>query len=667
MNKTVYLDFEYNNTTEKDLNLVCAVLLYDYKYREFWLHKNKYADLTKVIFELINNGYTFVSFSVEAEARSILSLGIDVTKMKWIDLQLEYKMLLNHHVDFSSGKHLIKGRETLVVRGFPKPQSSLVSCCYKLLGVSIDTEHKNTMRDLIIASPKDFSEDVRKAILEYCKSDVKYLPELLNKVMGIYSSLIPRQFRETLISEMLWRGEYSARTAVMVRHGYPINVEWARNLASNVPSIYTSLIQDINEQFPDIKPFRFDRTKSSYVLDTKAVRKWIEDQKFSKWLMTDGGARNNKQYSLSLEAWEDHFTFRHNFPRGNFGAQMVRYLKTRQSLNSFNIKEDAKDDCFFDFLGSDGFVRPYMNHYGAQSSRTQPSSTSFLFLKGAWCRAICQPPKGKAIVGIDYASQEFLLSAVMSGDSKMVDAYRGGDPYLYYAKGIGLIPPEGTKETHSKERDLAKSTVLGLSYLMTKVGLSKKLTSDTGSFVSEDKAQDLVDKFDRLFSKFSSWRNSLIENYMDGTKTYIRLLDGYYMWGSNPNPRSVGNVPLQGAGACIMRKAVQLCQDRGLTVIFTLHDALYIMIDVEDLDSIDIFRASMYEAFIHYFDGQMKEDAKLIRMDAKMWGPDIPKGTIYTPCLFEVETSEIHIDKRAKEEYDLYNKHFLTNNSAYLL
>jgi hypothetical protein len=126
-------------------------------------------------------------------------------------------------------------------------------------------------------------------------------------------------------------------------------------------------------------------------------------------------------------------------------------------------------------------------------------------------------------------------------------------------------------------------------------------------------------------------------------------------------------VPLQGAGACIMRKAVQLCQDRGLTVIFTLHDALYIMIDSEDLSAIDIFRASMYEAFIHYFDGPMKEDAKLIRMDAKMWGPDIPKGTIYTPHLFEVETSEIHIDKRAKEEYDLYNKHFLTNNNSNLL
>jgi hypothetical protein len=74
-------------------------------------------------------------------------------------------------------------------------------------------------------------------------------------------------------------------------------------------------------------------------------------------------------------------------------------------------------------VGSDNYSRPYMNHFGAQSSRTQPKSSGFLFLKSAWMRSLCQPPKGYAIGGIDYSSQEFLLGAVCSRDPKMIQAF----------------------------------------------------------------------------------------------------------------------------------------------------------------------------------------------------------------------------------------------------
>ena len=52
-------------------------------------------------------------------------------------------------------------------------------------------------------------------------------------------------------------------------------------------------------------------------------------------------------------------------------------------------------------------------------------------------------------------------------------------------------------------------------------------------------------------------------------KGYIFLPDGWFMWGDNDNFRSVGNVPIQGLGSCIMRKAVELAQDRGLDVIYS--------------------------------------------------------------------------------------------------
>jgi DNA polymerase I-like protein with 3'-5' exonuclease and polymerase domains len=279
---------------------------------------------------------------------------------------------------------------------------------------------------------------------------------------------------------------------------------------------------------------------------------------------------------------------------------------------------------------------------------------------------MCQPPKGFAIGGIDYSSQEFLLSAVCSRDPKMIQAYKDGDVYLYYGKGIGLIPPEGTKQTHKAERDLCKSTVLGLSYLMTKVGLAKKLTADTGKIVTEDEAEKLVNSFDSLFSIFSSWRKSVIQNYE--IAKYLRLPDGWHMFGDNPSHRSAANMPLQGAGACIMRLAVMLAQDAGLNIIFTLHDAIYLMCPINSMEeSMDLLASCMKKAFVHYFHDDQKEAASIIRVDAKVWGPDLDEYEIITKNGLKLDCSKIHIDERAEKEYDMFKKFFYEDPNLELL
>lgn len=651
-NKFLFIDTEYNKSNERIMNVVCCSVLVDGVSHNFWINGDKKEAIKLSTFLLERRStHIFVAFAAEAECSAIYSLGIDPTQFKWVDLHLEVKMLYNHNYALTLGKHLINGKVKYLSMFDEKPKTNLASSLYKFCGIIIDSEHKAKMRDLIISNPTEFALEDQKAIMDYCESDVKHLPLLFKKIKEALERFIPKSNQKTLPSEILLRGDYSARTAIMTRIGLPINMEWANNLAANVPIVLTECIQDINSQF-DIKPFKFDKKTSKYVMDTKVLRAWIEGQKFSKWLKTD-----KLQYSLALEAWEDHFNFRHDFPRGNLGAQMVRYLKMKQSLNSFNFKENQKTETFFDSIGSDGYSRSYFNHYGAQSSRSQPKSSGFLFLKSAWMRVLAQPPKGYAMGGIDYSSQEFLLSAVCSGDKKMIQAYADGDVYLYYGKGIGLIPKDGTKETHGKERDLCKATVLGLSYLMTKVGLSKKLTADTGRYVSEEEAQRLVDAFNELFSTFSSWRESVIHHYY-GNKN-IKLPDGWYMFGDNPSERSAANMPLQGAGACIMRKAVSLAQDAGLQINLTLHDALYIISKKENiLDDMDTLRDCMKEAFCFYFKDKAKEAASLIRLDGKVWGIGFNDGQVITNKGFKVESSELHIDKRAKKEYDMFNKFF---------
>ncbi len=445
--------------------------------------------------------------------------------------------------------------------------------------------------------------------------------------------------------------------AYIVNTGYPVNVEWLHNFSDNVPLVLMDCARDIVRQLPDNPPFQWNPKRQAFSMFQKNIKDWIKAN-HSEWEYTETG-----EESLALESFERFYDFRHDYPEGNMGAQMVRYLKLKQSMNGYNPNADKT---IFDHLGSDGRIRPYLNAYGAQSSRFQPGSTGFMFLKPAFQRAMVQPRPGRAIGDLDYSSQEFLISALLSGDRNMLEAYRSGDVYLAFGKMIGWIPKDGTKKSHQFERNVCKSLVLGLSYLMTKYGLSRKLTVDTGKLFSEEEAQELVEQFDETFDVFAEWRKELIQSYRDDD--YLRLGDGWYMWGDNKNDRSVGNCPVQGAGAAIMRKAIRKARDAGLCVLFPLHDALYIEYDEGDLGAIDRLKECMVDAFVEYFPSEMRPFAETIRVDPNTWSPRYPKvrpsktsrgwemevPTVTTPVGMVVPYSDIFIDPRSLGEYMRY-------------
>lgn len=593
----------------------------------------------------------------------MLSLGIDPLKAKWIDLYLEYVMMSNNNNTLSKGEQYMHGQiKRLPTWGHEKGNKNLAAALYKLCKIKIDSEHKEKMRQLIISNPPEFTPEEKKQIMDYCLEDTKHLPTLLKALNEQYKNFIPREHRATLLDEIHWRAEYGVRTAMMVRHGYPVQTQWLKNLTENIPLLLKECCQEINEQFPDVKPFKWDKKSLKYKMDTKAIMKWIEGcPHYSKWERTE-----TKRLSLALDAWKKFFNYSHDYPVGNFGAQMLRYLNLSQQLRGFSEPSGAKQNTFWDYVGSDGMVRPYMNIYGAQSSRSQPSSTSFLFLKTGWMRSLCVPPQGKAVGAIDYSSQEFLIGGLESGDDKMISAYASGDVYLSYGKEIGIIPPNGTKSSHGKERDAQKPVILGWQYWSTGHGLSITLNEQLGKLVYDpDSAQLLLDKLDSVYHKFAKFRNHTISKYE--TYKYLRLRDGFYMWGDNPNHRSVGNCPVQGMGGVIMRKAVQLAQDAGLNVIFTLHDCLYIMFDSNDLSAMDTLRKCMKEAFMFYYEGADREKAALIRMDGKAWSLDFEDGEIVTKDNFKIETQKIFVDKRAKKQYDVFSKYFYNELNLDLL
>jgi hypothetical protein len=132
------------------------------------------------------------------------------------------------------------------------------------------------------------------------------------------------------------------------------------------------------------------------------------------------------------------------------------------------------------------------------------------------------------------------------------------------------------------------------------------------------------------------------------------------MFSENDNLRSVTNVPTQGEGGSIMRKAVDLAVERGVKVLKTLHDAIYIEGDIGDEDDILILRDSMQEAFAFFMPEELKKDALKIRLDPFAWSPDYKEDQVIKlgKEKWEVPCGPLYLDDRAETEYQMFSKYF---------
>lgn len=668
-NKFCFIDFEFSGIQERDLSLVSCSLLFrkqgqEIGHRTLWLFRaeDEKARLRNYIIDAINAGYVFVSYVWEAEMRSLLTLFKDnldaIKNIQAVDLYLEYRNLLNNNHKYGYGSQLIDGK--IVTTSPPKnkwerieydpsdpayleqedkhhdPSYSLAAATFKLLGVVIDTEEKTKVRDIIIEHDPVKLVANSERIMEYNYSDIRYLPDLLTRFWE--ANGYDDWFKHALL-----RGEYASATARMIRHGYPINCKKVELFTANVDGILAAAIEDCLGNSAEVESFRYDKRRQSYVADQTAIREWVRKQNKPTWRLT-----NKKQISLSKDAFRDWY----DSTSPGFAGSYCRYLKTRQSLNGFTPStSESKRGRFVNFVGSDNRVRPNFGIYSSQSSRSQPGATGYLWLKAKWMQNFLEAPKGKALASADFASQEFLVAAILSQDENMMKAYESGDPYLAFGKLARLIPERGTKDTHRMMREVCKTCVLGMSYLMSAKGLAPRLSQAMGKVVSESDAEKLIDDFNEVFSDYAEWREEITETYDCAGK--LQLSDGWTMWGDNDNFRSVANFPVQGQGAVIMREAVKMLQSKNINVIATVHDS--IVIEYKTVNT-DIVLPLFKECMIKAFDDIMKQFGKTkpIRVDGEAWSQDFTAEE--TRHGFTLTKEFIH--EKAKLDYERYKKYF---------
>lgn len=703
MAKYCYLDFEFKGSKEALLDLVCVSYRLSDKDKTVstWLHQNEYTNkIVSAAFRAFNdNGYEFVAFNVEAEARAFYSLGLDPLEFTWIDLYLEDRMLCNSNEEIGYRKQILNGKvKTITLNPIEaedsdsdatlgKPEHNLTAALYRWNKISYDKEFKKDMRFTIL-NTQHYTQKNKEDIMKYCELDVNDLPKMLKAQQDYMDYKFDKQsILKTYHADRNKRAEYAALTAKMVKTGYPLHRERVTNFIKNLPVMHEEIQTDINNQFDfpvfkkaignskriqtlegftpgmsvdEVEKLLNDQDKTSvaytkalqmykdhmqcrqYSMNQVALREWIERSEFAgSWLKTATG-----QFSLASDAWEKHFSARHTYKQGCLGEQILRYVKFKQSMNGFTINTKKKH--ILNFTGSDDRVRGYFGIFGAQTSRSQPKATSFIFLKAAWLRGLVHSKSTETFLcGCDYASQEVLIQACLSGDKNLYESYASGDVYLSFAKLAGAVPQDGVRADHKETRNLFKSTFLGISYGMGAKKLSQKLTSDTGVAVTFEKARELIDKFYKAYPTYSEYLDKFMHFYRE--KKHQHLVDNWLIFGDNPRPTSVRNFPIQGNAAVIMREAVRLCHVENIDVVFTLHDALYVEISE---DQIDNFKHCMKQAFINILGTGWSE---AIRLDLNAWGDYFISKTLKDKS---IKTQVEYIDERSIEEYNKYSKYF---------
>jgi hypothetical protein len=417
-----------------------------------------------------------------------------------------------------------------------------VPCGHSLLGAlehfgldGLATVEKESMRALALRG-EPYSTEEKRALLDYCQSDVDALVRLL-------PAMLPKlDFPRALI-----RGRYMAAVAKMEWTGIPVDSQALCTLRSNWTGIQDQLIQriDAGRGIYDGRTFKAERFAS-----------WLIEQSIP-WPRLPSGA---------LDLSDDCF---HEMGRA-YPDKVSPIRELRNALSQLRLESLA--------VGKDGRNRCLLSPFGTRTGRNTPSNSRFIFGPSTWLRGLIRPKTGMALAYVDWEQQEFGIAAALSGDPAMMEAYLSADPYLAFAKQAGAVPPSGTRQTHYAERERFKVLSLAVQYGMGADSLARRLDE------SPARGRELLRLHRQIYPRYWQWSDA-VEMTAMGTNELQATFGWTIHVGRDANPRSLRNFPLQANGAEMLRIACILATERGIPVCAPIHDALLLEAPTEEIEA----------------------------------------------------------------------------------
>jgi hypothetical protein len=482
-----------------------------------------------------------VAYFATAEMGCFLSLGWRLP-VNLLDLYVEFK----RHVCGKDGE--------------PGKPSLVYALDYFGLA-SIDAAAKKDLRELAMREGP-YTDAERAALLDYCASDVHALARLLPKMVPLID--LPRA---------VLRGGFVKAIAHAEHNGTPIDVPTLRLLDRHWEDIQDQMVREVDADYGVYEGIHFRADRFARYLLRHGMQ-WPRLPSGELALDDDSFADMCKTYPV---------------------LRPLRQL--RQAMGKLRLTDLA--------VGSDDRNRCLLSPFGTSTGRCAPSTSRFIFTQPAWLRSLILPEAGTVLAYADWASQEYGIGAVLSGDAAMIADYQAGDPYIAFAKRIGLAPPWATKNTHRAERDLVKVVILGLGYGMGEEALAARIGK------SKAHARALLQAHRSTYRRFWRWSDGAVNLALFRGKLHSR-----YGWqvhaGRDPNVRSLANFPCQAGAADMLRLAAELVVNAGVKLCATVHDAVLVEAPAGDA-AVSATRAAMARASALVLDGfELRTDVEVI-------------------------------------------------------
>jgi hypothetical protein len=391
----------------------------------------------------------------------------------------------------------------------------------------IGAQQKEEFRAVAIRG-EPFTDAERAMLTEGCWADVEAETRLLTAMEPQLESW----------EQAKRRGWYTVSAAGHEYRGVPMDVAKCAALQAYREPMRHRLIERIN---PVYQVFE-DGTLKDELLDAYMLREGIE------WPRTPTGRPVKKD--AVLEEMSD------RYPQ----LKLLRdTLATLDKLKDWSLN-----------VGPDGRHRPDMHPFGTVTGRSAPKGCVFMLPK--WMRALIKPEPGTALCYLDYAAQEFAVAAYQSGDPTMIAAYEQGDPYVKTAKLFGMMPENGTKQSHPEIRK--KFKVISLSTIYGKG--PQRLAKDIN--VSELEARALLKLFRRTYPVLDAWLDR-ITRYV-AVHGRLRSVFGQARNFSKPlsahERNAARNFVVQSSAAEMLQIACCMLDEAGIRVVLPVHDAVKI-------------------------------------------------------------------------------------------
>jgi DNA polymerase I-like protein with 3'-5' exonuclease and polymerase domains len=190
----------------------------------------------------------------------------------------------------------------------------------------------------------------------------------------------------------------------------------------------------------------------------------------------------------------------------------------------------------------------------------------------------------------------------------MKNAYASGDPYLTFAKQAKAVPEDATKQEYKAEREQFKICALAVQYGMAAASLAEQIGRP------EVYARELIRLHQQTYPKYWKWSQAVVDHAM--LHGWLETVFGWRIHtGTNANPRSLGNFPMQANGAEMLRLACCLLTENGINVCCPVHDAVLVEGPAESIEAIVAeTQQHMRAASEIVLDGfSIRTDAKIVR------------------------------------------------------